>query len=238
MLLLRVDALNIYYGSIHSLKDVSLEVHEGEIVTLIGANGAGKSTLLRGVSGLVRVTSGSIIFMGKEIHRLAAYAVARLGIAHVPEGRAVFPGLTVFENLRMGAYAKRSRSNNFKEEVETALSLVPRLRERIDQVAGTLSGGEQQMLAISRGLISSPKIMLLDEPSLGLSPILVDQVFETIKQVNALGTTILLVEQNAFHALEVSHRGYVLETGRIVLRDTCANLRRDQRVRQAYLGEE
>lgn len=237
MPLLQIDNINTHYGAIHALKGVSVEVGRGEIVTLIGANGAGKSTLLRSISGLVHPSAGTITFDGKDITREPAYKIARLGIAHVPEGRAVFPDLSVWENLRMGAYGRRSDREGLKESFDRVLGLFPRLRERIGQAAGTLSGGEQQMLAIARGLVSAPKIMLLDEPSLGLAPILVDQVFETIKEINKSGMTILLVEQNAFYALEVAHKGYILETGSIVLQDESSKLKADPRVRQAYLGE-
>ncbi len=237
MPLLQIDNINTHYGAIHALRGVSVEVGRGEIVTLIGANGAGKSTLLRSISGLVHPSAGTITFDGKDITREPAYKIARLGIAHVPEGRAVFPDLSVRENLRMGAYGSGSDREGLKEAFERVLELFPRLRERIGQAAGTLSGGEQQMLAIARGLVSNPKIMLLDEPSLGLAPILVDQVFETVKKINKSGMTILLVEQNAFYALEVAHRGYILETGSIVLQDESASLKSDPRVRQAYLGE-
>lgn len=233
---LKIKNLNAYYGAIHALKDVSMEIYEKEIVTLIGSNGAGKSTLLRAISGLVPKINGEISLNGTDILGTLPYQIARKGIAHVPEGRMVFPNLTVWENLRMGAYTMRSKKT-INKSIDRVCELFPRLKERLQQPAGTLSGGEQQMLAITRGLISEPKIMLLDEPSLGLAPVVVGQVFNVIKEINQTGIAIFLVEQNAFYALKVAHRGYVLQTGEVLIRDTCENLRCNPQVRQAYLGE-
>jgi branched-chain amino acid transport system ATP-binding protein len=236
-MLLRVEKVNTYYGAIRALKDVSLDVQEGEIVTLIGANGAGKSTLLKTISGLLKPSRGEILFQGIRIDSQPAFKVSRMGIAHVPEGRRVFPGLTVKENLMMGAYPRKD-NQGIKESLEKALALFPRLRERFSQKAGTLSGGEQQMLAIARGMLLNPKIILLDEPSLGLAPIVVQQVFATIKEINKDGTTVLLVEQNAFLALQIATRGYVLETGEVILHDTTKNLKNNDLVKKSYLGED
>ena len=234
MALLEISNLDVYYGAIHALKGVSLAVEEGEIVTLIGANGAGKSTTLRTVSGLVRPRAGTIRFGGEEIYRMAPDQIVRRGLCHVPEGRRVFPNLTIRENLEMGAYTRRDR--DVGRDMEHVLETFPRLRERIRQAAGTLSGGEQQMLAIGRALMGRPKVLLLDEPSLGLAPFLVQDIFRIIREINAEGTTILLVEQNAHLALAAAHRGYVLETGSIVLSDTGQALLSNPQVRQAYLG--
>jgi len=231
--MLKVDNMHVYYGAIHAVKGVSFEVGEGEIVALIGANGAGKSTILKTVSGLMHPRSGSITFMDKNIAHTDAYKLLRHGLAHVPEGRRIFLQMTVQENLDMGAYI---RKDSYKEDLERMFTLFPRLKERRKQIAGTLSGGEQQMLAMSRALMSNPKLLMLDEPSMGLAPILVDQIFDIIKELHAAGTTILLVEQNASKALEIADRAYVLETGSITLSGTGAELANSDEVRKAYLG--
>ena len=232
--MLKVNDINIYYGQIHAIHGVSFEVREGEIVTLIGANGAGKSTILKTISGQMHSKTGSVEFPGQPIGALAPYKLARLGIAQVPEGRKIFQQLTVEENLDIGGY------NGSPKEIEEAKADVyarfPRLKERFRQVAGTLSGGEQQMLAIGRALMSRPKLMMLDEPSMGLAPMLVNQIFDIIDELNQSGVTILLVEQNARMALRLANRGYVLETGRISLSDTAANLLDNDQVKKAYLG--
>ena len=232
-MMLKVEDMHVYYGAIHAVKGVSFEVGEGEIVALIGANGAGKSTVLKTISGLMHPRSGSITFMDKNIAHTDAYKLVKQGLAHVPEGRQIFLQMTVQENLEMGAFTQKEVS---KEELEKVFELFPRLKERRKQVAGTLSGGEQQMLAMSRALMSKPKLMMLDEPSMGLAPILVDQIFSIIKELHAAGTTILLVEQNASKALEIADRAYVLETGNITLSGTGAELARSDEVRKAYLG--
>jgi branched-chain amino acid transport system ATP-binding protein len=232
---LSVSDVNTYYGSIHALRGISLEVGEGEIVALIGGNGAGKSTTLNSISGLVRPQSGQIKLNGQDLAKFPAHQIMAMGIVQVPEGRRIFARLTVTENLRMGAFVVRDKAV-IAERVERAFVLFPRLKQRENQVAGTLSGGEQQMLAMSRGLMSDPKVLLLDEPSMGLAPLLVDQIFETIGQLHALGTTILLVEQNARKALEIADRGYVIETGQIVLSERAENLRDNAMVQKAYLG--
>ncbi|MFH1143062.1 MAG: ABC transporter ATP-binding protein [Candidatus Eisenbacteria bacterium] len=233
--MLAVRNLDVSYGAIHALSDVSLEVNEGEIVTLIGANGAGKSTTLRAISGLLRATRGQILLDGHPIERLPSHRIAGLGVAHVPEGRRPFANLDVRENLRLGAYLVKHRG-----EVAASMARVfksfPRLQERLRQPAGTLSGGELQMLAMGRGLMSKPRLLMLDEPSMGLSPILVEEIFCIIREINQAGTAILLVEQNAHMALSVARRAYVLETGRITLSGPAAELGRDERVRAAYLG--
>ncbi|WP_258358987.1 ABC transporter ATP-binding protein [Moorella sulfitireducens (nom. illeg.)] len=234
-MLLKVENLNVYYGAIHALKGITLEVNEGEIVTLIGANGAGKSTTLKTISGLLRPQSGTITYNGEVINGLPAQAIVKKGISHVPEGRRIFPNLTVMENLELGAYLHRSREG-MKKSIQEVFRRFPRLRERQKQMAGTLSGGEQQMLAIGRALMSRPKLLLLDEPSMGLAPILVQEIFNIIKEINEQGTTILLVEQNANMALSVAHRGYVLETGRITLTGSAAELISSEDVKKAYLG--
>jgi len=231
--MLKVDNVHVYYGAIHAIKGVSFEVGEGEIVALIGANGAGKSTILKTISGLMHPRSGSITFCGEDISHVDAYKLLRHGLAHVPEGRRIFLQMTVQENLEMGAYIKKEAS---QEDLEKVFSYFPRLKERRKQVAGTLSGGEQQMLAMSRALMSHPKLMMLDEPSMGLAPILVDQIFEIIRQLHASGTTILLVEQNARKALQIANRAYVLETGNITLSGTGAELASSDAVKKAYLG--
>ncbi|MDR3682674.1 MAG: ABC transporter ATP-binding protein [Geothrix sp.] len=235
MSLLELNDVHAYYGNIHALMGVSLKVDEGEIVALIGANGAGKTTTLRSISGLLPPRRGSVLLEGKEIHHLPPHIVHKQGLGLVPEGRGVFPNLTVTENLEMGAYILDDKKQ-IQENLENAFTLFPRLKERAQQKGGTLSGGEQQMLATARGLMSNPKILLMDEPSMGLAPVLVDQIFDIIRELNARGTTILLVEQNALMALSIAHRGYVLQTGQIVLTDTGPNLKANDMVRKAYLG--
>jgi branched-chain amino acid transport system ATP-binding protein len=233
--ILELDDVHSYYGNIHALKGVSLTVDKGEIVTLIGANGAGKSTTLRTISGIVRPREGRVLSDGREIHHLPAHEVVSLGIAQAPEGRRVFARMSVFENLQMGAFSRRGAP--IEQDIARVFELFPRLKERRGQKAGTLSGGEQQMLAIGRALMAEPIVLLLDEPSMGLSPILTEQIFTIIGEINGQGTTVLLVEQNALMALNVAHRGYVLQTGQIILADTAANLAANEQVRQAYLGE-
>ena len=235
MALLEVKDLQVYYGVICALKGISFEVNEGEIVSLIGANGAGKTTMMQSVVGMIPKRSGSVIFDGKDISKTPCHKIVQLGMTQVPEGRRIFQELSVYENLMMGAYTVRDQQR-FKEDLENVFELFPRLAERRNQVAGTLSGGEQQMLAMSRALMLRPKLLMLDEPSMGLAPILVDQIFEIIKQLNKQGTTILLVEQNANKALEISDRAYVLETGSITLSGTGAELASSDEVRKAYLG--
>jgi branched-chain amino acid transport system ATP-binding protein len=234
--LLRVEKVHTYYGSIEALKGISVEVHEGEIVTLIGANGAGKSTTLRSINGLNHPRRGSIHVRGKDITREPPHDVVRLGISQSPEGRKLFPRMSVLENLEMGAFQRRDRSE-LRSDLDRVYSLFPRLAERKQQRAGTLSGGEQQMVAIGRALMAHPRLLLLDEPSMGLAPIFVERVFETIVEINQQGTTILLVEQNAMMALEVATRGYVLETGTVALADDAKALLRNEQVRKTYLGE-
>jgi branched-chain amino acid transport system ATP-binding protein len=231
---LEVEDIHTFYGSIEALKGISLTVNEGEIVTLIGSNGAGKSTTLRSISGLNPPKVGSIKFRGREIHGLLGYQVAELGIAQSPEGRHVFPRMTVLENLEMGAFTRNDP--NVRDDIDRVYDLFPRLKERAKQKAGTMSGGEQQMLAMGRALMADPTLLLLDEPSMGLAPILVDRIYETVREINKQGTTILLVEQNANYALDVSSHGYVLETGRVVLADKSAALRENPEVQNAYLG--
>jgi len=233
---LHVEGIHTFYGTIEALKGISLEVREGEIVTLIGSNGAGKTTTLRSINGLNHPRDGSIHFAGKNITREPPHDVVRMGISQSPEGRKLFPRMSVLENLEMGAFQRRDRTG-MREDLERVYSLFPRLAERKLQRAGTLSGGEQQMVAIGRALMARPKLLLLDEPSMGLAPIFVERVFETIKEINEQGTTILLVEQNAMMALEIASRGYVLETGTIALADDAATLRQNEQVRKAYLGE-
>ena len=235
-MLLSVDNLYVYYGAVQALRDVSFNVSEGEIVSLIGANGAGKSTTLRALSGVVRPSAGSIVHAGKPIAGLPSHRIARMGIAHVPEGRGVFANMSVRENLEMGAYTRSSRKE-VGESFERVFDLFPRLAERAGQLAGTLSGGEQQMLAIGRGLVQRPDLLLLDEPSMGLSPLLVSEIFRMIEEINKAWTTILLVEQNASMALAVSDRAYVLETGGIVLEGNASDLQENPKVRAAYLGD-
>jgi branched-chain amino acid transport system ATP-binding protein len=232
---LRLDDLQVYYGEIHALKGVSLEVRQGEIVTLLGNNGAGKTTTLKTISGLLSPRRGTVALEGRPLVGVPPHDVVGLGIGHVPEGRRIFNRLTVRENLLMGAFLRRD--GGIEADLQRVFTLFPRLQERIAQVAGTLSGGEQQMLAIGRALMGRPRLLLLDEPSMGLAPVLVEQIFETIGEVNRQGTTILLVEQNAAMALSIAHRGYVLETGSVVLTGTAAVLGENPDVRRAYLGE-
>jgi branched-chain amino acid transport system ATP-binding protein len=234
--LLRVEDVHTYYGSIEALKGISLEVHEGEIVTLIGANGAGKSTTLRSINGLNHPRRGSIHFRGRDITRDPPHDIVRSGISQSPEGRKLFPRMSVLENLEMGAFQRKDRSE-LRGDLDRVYSLFPRLSERKQQRAGTLSGGEQQMVAIGRALMARPGLLLLDEPSMGLAPIFVERVFETIVEINNQGTTILLVEQNAMMALDIANRGYVLETGTVALADDVKALRRNEQVRKSYLGE-
>lgn len=239
--LLKIENLHVHYGAIHALKGVSLEVEEGEIVTLIGSNGAGKSTLLRALSGILKPTDGSIVYQcggnaPQSIHQLAPHQIVQAGIAQVPEGRQIFANLTVRENLELGAYSRRDRAD-LKDEFERIFTLFPRIRERLKQNAGTLSGGEQQMLAIGRALMARPKLLLLDEPSLGIAPTLIQQIFKTLKEINAQGVTILLVEQDAYLALETATRGYVLETGKIALSGSGQELLNNPEVKKAYLGQ-
>jgi branched-chain amino acid transport system ATP-binding protein len=235
MSLLELENVNSYYGKIHALKGVSLTVEEGEIVTLIGANGAGKTTTLRSISGLLHPREGSVKLMGRDITKLAPHLVHKEGLGLVPEGRNIFPRLTVLENLQMGAYILNDKAE-IDRGIEYAFTLFPRLRERSAQKGGTLSGGEQQMLATARGLMSNPRILLMDEPSMGLAPVLVDQIFDVIKEMNSRGITILLVEQDALMALGIAHRAYVLQTGRIVLSGKAVDVARDENVKKAYLG--
>jgi branched-chain amino acid transport system ATP-binding protein len=236
MALLEIENVHTYYGKIHALKGVSLTVDRGEIVTLIGANGAGKSTLLKTMSGLLRPAQGVIRLDGQDLTQYSPHKIVTKGVVQVPEGRRIFGRLTVIENLEMGAFAI-SDQGLVKRNLERVFSLFPRLKERYNQVAGTLSGGEQQMLATGRALMANPRVLLLDEPSMGLAPVLVDSIFETIRHLHAAGTTILLVEQNARMALQVAGRGYVLQSGIVLLSDTAENLRQDEMVREAYLGE-
>ncbi len=235
--ILDVQGVHTYYGNIHALKGVSLNVKQGEIVTLIGSNGAGKSTTLNTISGLLKAKEGGISFEGEKIDHLPAHSIVRKGISQVPEGRKIFSRLTVTENLEMGAFTRKSVSE-IKEEMEMVFRLFPRLQERRAQIAGTLSGGEQQMLAIGRALMARPRLLLLDEPSMGLAPILVEAIFETIEDINREGTTIMLVEQNALMAFQIAARGYVIQTGTIVLEDKTENLQEDEMVRKLYLGGE
>ena len=234
--MLEIKDIHTYYGNIHALKGISLTVKEGEVVTLIGSNGAGKTTTLRTIQGLLRPREGTVLFEGKPLESLSTEAIVRLGISQSPEGRLIFPRMTVQENLEMGAYL-RNDTLGIKSDMEKALNLFPRLRERISQKGGTLSGGEQQMLAIGRALMSRPRLLLLDEPSMGLAPMLVSQIFAIIRDINAQGTTILLVEQNARMALSVAHRGYVIQTGEVVVAGTATDLQSNETVRKAYLGE-
>jgi len=234
--MLEIKDIHTYYGNIHALKGVSLRVDEGEIVTLIGSNGAGKTTTLRTIQGLLRPREGKILFEGGALETLSTEAIVRLGISQSPEGRLIFPRMTVQENLEMGAFSRKD-SLGIKSDIERVLHLFPRLKERFTQKGGTLSGGEQQMLAIGRAMMARPRLLLLDEPSMGLAPMLVTQIFSIVKDINEQGTTILLVEQNARMALTVAHRGYVLQTGQIVLTGTAKDLQTNETVRKAYLGE-
>ena len=235
MSMLKVENLSVHYGMIQAVRDVSFEVNEGEVVSLIGANGAGKTTILRTLSGLVRPSAGKIQFLGKEIQKLPAQKIVAGGLSQVPEGRHVFPGLTVMENLEMGAFLKKNREEN-QANLKKVFSRFPRLEERKNQDAATLSGGEQQMLAMGRALMSTPKLLLLDEPSMGLAPIFIQEIFDIIQDIQKQGTTVLLIEQNANKALAISDRGYVLETGKIVLAGTGKELAASDEVRKAYLG--
>jgi branched-chain amino acid transport system ATP-binding protein len=236
MAMLEVENVHTYYGKIHALKDISLNVEKGEIVTLIGANGAGKSTTLKTISGLLRPRQGSVRLDGEELTTLLPHKIVTKGVIQVPEGRRIFGQLTVMENLDMGAFTCRDKQQ-IKTNLDKVFDLFPRLKERRRQVAGTLSGGEQQMLAMGRALMATPQMLLLDEPSMGLAPVLVDSIFDTIRQLHAEGTTILLVEQNARMALQVASRGYVIQTGEVVLSDTAENLQKNEMVRKAYMGE-
>jgi len=237
MALLEIENLHTYYGSVSALKGINLRVEEGEIVTLIGANGAGKTTTLRTVSGLIRPREGHITFGGESIHKMPAHRIVEAGISHAPEGRQIFSTLTVNENLNMGAYVLGGDSATIDENRQRVFQLFPRLEERKGQLGGTLSGGEQQMLTIGRALMARPRLLMLDEPSLGLAPLLVKAIFDTVREINAQGVTVLLVEQNARAALKIAHRGFVLETGNVVLSGPAGELLRDERVRKAYLGE-
>ena len=236
MAMLEVKDIEVYYGMIQAIKGISFEVNEGEVIALIGANGAGKTTILHTITGLLSPKKGSVVFEGQDITKIPAHKIVYLGMAHVPEGRRVFAELSVYENLKMGAYTRKD-----KKEIEETLEMVytrfPRLRERKNQLAGTLSGGEQQMLAMGRALMSHPKIIVMDEPSMGLSPILVNEIFDIIQEVSASGTTVLLVEQNAKKALSIADRAYVLETGKIVLEGDAKELMNDDSIKKAYLGE-
>ena len=233
--MLELKDVHTYYGNIHALKGISLNVEKGEIVTLIGSNGAGKSTTLRTIQGINRPRSGTILLEGIALEKLPPHEIAMHGVAQSPEGRMIFPRMTVMENLEMGAYARKEKTG-FDDDLERVLKLFPRLKERIAQKGGTLSGGEQQMLAMARALMARPRILLLDEPSMGLSPILVELIFEIIQTINKEGTTILLVEQNALMALSIANRGYVIQTGEILLTDTAAKLKSNEMVRKSYLG--
>lgn len=235
MSMLKVEDIQVYYGSIHAIKGVSFEVEEGEIVTLIGANGAGKSTTLKTVSGMMKPKSGTMEFEGKSLLGVKPHAVVGLGMAHCPEGRRIFQQMTVQENLEMGAYTRPS--NEIDDSIAHVYELFPRMKERFKQVAGTMSGGEQQMLAMGRAMMSKPKLLMLDEPSMGLAPLLVEEIFRIIQDLNHTGTTILLVEQNARMALAIANRGYVLETGHVIARDKASALLNDEAVKRAYLGE-
>ncbi len=234
--ILELQDVHTYYGSIQALKGITIDVHEGEIVTLIGANGAGKSTTLRSINGLNRPRRGTIHFQGQDITSASSHRIVKMGIAQSPEGRRLFPRMSVLENLQMGAFQRTDKAN-FPEDLERVYTLFPRLSERKSQHAGTLSGGEQQMCAIGRALMARPKLLMLDEPSMGLAPIFVERIFDIVREINQQGTTILLVEQNALMALDVAKRGYVLETGRIALADDAKALRENEDVRKTYLGE-
>jgi branched-chain amino acid transport system ATP-binding protein len=236
--ILELEDVNTYYGAIHALKGISINVRDREIVTLIGANGAGKSTTLRSINGLNHPRQGRITFQGRDITNSPAHQVVAMGIAHSPEGRRLFPHMSVYENLEMGAFGRARKDKDMAGDFERVYTLFPRLAERRTQNAGTLSGGEQQMVAIGRALMARPKLLMLDEPSMGLAPIFVERIFEIVREINAQGTPILLVEQNALMALDVAHRGYVLETGTIALADDAKVLRNNEQVRKTYLGEE
>ena len=233
--MLKIDQLNVKYGAIHALRDISLEVDEGEIVTLIGANGAGKTSTLRAISGLVPIASGQISFEGKVLNSIPAFRMPYMGISHVPEGRRIFANMSVYENLELGAYSRKDKAG-IKQDYERVFGRFPRLKERLRQRAGTLSGGEQQMLAMGRALMARPRILLMDEPSMGLAPIIVQDIFNIIREINKAGTTVLLVEQNARMALSIANRAYVIETGAIVLEGKASELIDDESVKRAYLG--
>jgi len=237
MSLLTLENVHSYYGRIHAIKGISIEINQGEIVTLIGANGAGKSTTLRTISGILHPKHGRVLLKGQDISHMEAHNIVAAGIGHVPEGRGIFPNLTVKENMEIGAFTLNDNAE-IERRMDHAVTLFPRLKERISQKGGTLSGGEQQMLAIARGLMLQPSVLMLDEPSMGLAPVLVELIFDIIKKLNEQGTTILLVEQNALMALSIAHRGYVLQTGEIVITDTAANLKQNETVQHAYLGVE
>ena len=234
--MLKLEQIDVYYGNVQVLKGVELAINQGEIVTLVGANGAGKSTVLRTISGLIRPSKGSIHYLGEPIEKISVERIVSKGISHVPEGRHIFPGLTVFGNLEVATSCWRVGGESYQKDLENVYDLFPRLSERKDQLGWSLSGGEQQMLAIGRGLMSRPKLLMLDEPSLGLAPKLVQSVFETIKAINKKGMTILLVEQNAFAALQIANRGYVLENGRVIISGLAEDLARNEKVKEAYLG--
>lgn len=233
---LEINNMRVFYGKIEAIKGISVVVNEGEIVTLIGANGAGKTTTLKTISGLRKISEGSIIFDGQDISNLSAHERVEIGISQVPEGRGIFPGMTVLENLEIGKYFRKNRASEMAEDIERVYTLFPRLKERTSQAGGTLSGGEQQMLAIGRGLMARPKVLLLDEPSMGLAPMMIQNIFNIITEINKSGTTILLVEQNAQQALQRAHRAYVLETGKVVKEAKASDLLNDPAVRAAYLG--
>jgi branched-chain amino acid transport system ATP-binding protein len=235
MSLLSLHNIHSYYGHIHALKGISIEVNEGEIVTLIGSNGAGKSTTLRTISGMIHPQQGRILLDGKDISHMKPHSIVHAGLGHVPEGRGIFPNLTVQENLEMGAFTVNDPEET-ERRMQNGFEMFPRLKERISQHGGTLSGGEQQMLAIARGLMMNPRLLMLDEPSMGLAPVLVELIFDIVKELNKKGTTILLVEQNALMALSIAHRGYVIQNGEIVINDTAANLKSNEMVQKAYLG--
>jgi len=235
MSLLRVSDLNVHYGDVHVLHEVGLEIEAQEIITIVGANGAGKSTLLKSIGGVQQASSGQIEFMGERMDRLPSHQIVERGLIRIPEGRKVFPSMTVLENLELGSYLSKAKANR-RESLHKVFNLFPILKNRVQQPAGTLSGGEQQMLAIGRGLMSLPRLLMLDEPSLGLAPLLVKQIFQTVREINRQGTTILLVEQNVYNALEMAHEGYVLENGRIVLKGKSGDLLHDEYIKEAYLG--
>lgn len=235
-LLLKIENLQVHYDKVQVIHDVSLEVNEGEIVTLIGSNGAGKTTLLRTISGIKKASGGSISFLGEPVHRLPSHKIVDLGIGHVPEGRHVFSDMSVYENLQMGAFRRKDSQGEIKKDLEHIFDLFPRLKERSQQLAGTLSGGEQQMVAIGRAIMAKPKLYLFDEPSLGIAPLIVAEIFRMIKRMNEEGSTILLVEQNANAALKISDRAYILETGKVSLEGKSSELLNDDRVRKIYLG--
>jgi branched-chain amino acid transport system ATP-binding protein len=234
--MLKIENLEVYYGIIQAIKGISFEVKEGEVIALIGANGAGKTTILHTITGLLNAKSGSVIFEGQDLTKIPAHKIVGMGMAHVPEGRRIFAELTVLENLKMGAYTRKDKKE-IEDTIETVYNRFPRLKERKNQIAGTLSGGEQQMLAMGRALMSHPRIILMDEPSMGLSPLFVSEIFKIIKEISESGTTVLLVEQNAKKALSIANRAYVLETGKIVLEGDAKKLLNDDSVKKAYLGE-